>query len=263
MCLKLESCNLITEKSLDQLGSCCLLLEELDLTDCSGVNDRGLEYLSRCSELTCLKLGLCANISDKGLFYIASNCKKLRELDLYRCNSIGNDELAALSSGCKKLEKLNLSYCSEVTDTGMEYISQLKDLSDLELRGLVKITSTGLTAVAAGCMRLAELDLKHCQKIKDSGFWALAYYSRNLRQINLSNCTVSNMGLCMVMGNLTRLQDAKLVHLSNVTVDGFELALRASCIRLKKVKLLASLSSLLSSDLLQTLRERGCQIRWD
>lgn len=102
------------------------------------------------------------------------------------CNSIGNDELAALSSGCKKLEKLNLSYCSEVTDTGMEYISQLKDLSDLELRGLVKITSTGLTAVAAGCMRLAELDLKHCQKIKDSGFWALAYYSRNLRQVWLT-----------------------------------------------------------------------------
>ena len=102
------------------------------------------------------------------------------------CNSIGNDELAALSSGCKKLEKLNLSYCSEVTDTGMEYISQLKELSDLELRGLVKITSTGLTAVAAGCMRLAELDLKHCQKIKDSGFWALAYYSRNLRQVWLT-----------------------------------------------------------------------------
>ena len=102
------------------------------------------------------------------------------------CNSIGNDELAALSSGCKKLEKLNLSYCSEVTDTGMEYTSQLKDLSDLELRGLVKITSTGLTAVAAGCMRLAELDLKHCQKIKDSGFWALAYYSRNLRQVWLT-----------------------------------------------------------------------------
>ncbi|RVW60390.1 putative pectinesterase/pectinesterase inhibitor 22 [Vitis vinifera] len=291
LCLKLESCNLITEKSLDQLGSCCLLLEELDLTDCSGVNDRGLEYLSRCSELTCLKLGLCANISDKGLFYIASNCKKLRELDLYRCNSIGNDELAALSSGCKKLEKLNLSYCSEVTDTGMEYISQLKELSDLELRGLVKITSTGLTAVAAGCMRLAELDLKHCQKIKDSGFWALAYYSRNLRQVWLtiikleyeilsnkikdekaghqscSSAVVSfgnepevlssslygvqvvswysddkpeqlyciKYGLCMVMGNLTRLQDAKLVHLSNVTVDGFELALRASCIRLKRV----------------------------
>lgn len=99
------------------------------------------------------------------------------------CNGIDDDGLAALSSGCKNLEKLNLSYCTEVTDAGMKYISRLKDLSDLELRGLVKITSTGLKSVAAGCLRLAELDLKHCQKIKDPGFWALALYSQNLRQV--------------------------------------------------------------------------------
>ncbi|KAK9292319.1 hypothetical protein L1049_020285 [Liquidambar formosana] len=263
LCLKLESCNLITGKSLEWLGSCCLQLEELDLTDCCGVNDRGLNYLSRCSELLSLKLGLCANISDKGLSYIASNCSKIRELDLYCSTGIGDDGLAALSSGCKKLKMLNLSYCNEVSDTGMEYISQLEELSDLELRGLVNITGAGLTAVAAGCKRLAELDLKHCENIKESGFWALAYYSRNLRQINLSHCAVSDMGLCMVMGNLTRLQDAKLVKLSNVTVKGFELALRACCVRMKKVKLLASLRFLLSTEIIETLKARGCKLRWD
>ncbi|GAB2277374.1 hypothetical protein Dimus_012077 [Dionaea muscipula] len=123
VCLKLESCSLITEKSLYMLGSYSILLEDLDLTDCAGVNDTGerkrrvfsfmmmkffrlsnlyflplescnllkflhhlaaLSYLSRCSELICLKLGLCASISDKGLFYIASNCGKIHELDLYR-----------------------------------------------------------------------------------------------------------------------------------------------------------------------------------
>lgn len=41
MCLKIESCNLLTVKSFDSLGSCCSLLEELDVTDCSGVNDEG------------------------------------------------------------------------------------------------------------------------------------------------------------------------------------------------------------------------------
>ena len=40
-CLKAESCNLLTEKSLDVLGSRSLLLKDLDLTDCSGVNDAG------------------------------------------------------------------------------------------------------------------------------------------------------------------------------------------------------------------------------
>ncbi|KAF5945937.1 hypothetical protein HYC85_016165 [Camellia sinensis] len=263
LCLKLESCNLLTEKSLESLGSCSLLLKELDLTDCSGVNDAGLNYLSKCSELLSLKLGLCTNISDKGLFYFASNCKKIHELDLYRCMGIGDDGLAALSSGCKKLKKLNLSYCNKVTDRGLQYLSHLKELSDLELRGIVKITSTGLTAVAAGCKSLSELDLKHCEYINDSGFWALAYYSRNLRQINLSYCTISDVGLCMLMGNLTRLQDAKLVNLTNVSVKGLELALRACCVRIKKVKLLTSFGFLLSPEILETLRARGCKIRWD
>jgi F-box/leucine-rich repeat protein 2/20 len=99
------------------------------------------------------------------------------------CTGIGDDGLAALLSGCKKLTKLNLSYCSGITDRGMQYIGHFEDLTDLEMRGLVNITSMGLTAVAAGCKRLADLDLKHCGTIDDSGFWALAYYSRNMRQV--------------------------------------------------------------------------------
>ena len=82
-------------------------------------------------------------------------------------------------------------------------------------------------------------------------------------QINLSYCAISDMALCVVMGNLTRLQEAKLVHLSNVTVEGFVLALRACCVRIKKVKLLAPLKSFLSPEILETLHARGCIIRWD
>ncbi|MBA0788798.1 hypothetical protein Gotri_006745 [Gossypium trilobum] len=263
VCLKVESCNMITEKGLCQLGSFCLLLEEIDLTDCCGVNDKGLEYLSRCSELSSLKLGLCTNISNKGLSYIGFNCLKIHELDLYRCTGIGDDGLEALSNGCKKLRKLNLSYCNEVSDRGLGYIGRLEELSDLEMRALHKITGVGLEAVAVGCKRLADLDMKHCEKVGDSGFWALAYYSKNLRQINLSYCGISDMALCMVMGNLSRLQEAKLVHLSNCTVEGVELALRACCVRIKKVKLFAPLRFMLSSEILEILHARGCIIRWD
>ncbi|KAJ1417153.1 Leucine-rich repeat [Sesbania bispinosa] len=262
-CLKLESCDMVTENGLYQLGSSCLLLEELDLTDCSGMNDIALKYLSRCSELVRLKLGLCTNISDIGLAHIAYNCPKMTELDLYRCVRIGDDGLAALTTGCKKLEKLNLSYCNRITDKGMEYISHLDELSDLELRGLSNITSIGIKAVAVSCKKLADLDLKHCEKIDDSGFWALACYSQNLRQINMSYCMVSDVMLCLLMGSLKRLQDAKLVHLAKVTVQGLELALRACCGRIKKVKLQSSLRFLLSSEILETIHARGCKIRWD
>nr|GMD45418.1 F-box/LRR-repeat protein 3 [Ipomoea batatas] len=263
VCLKLECCNFLTEKSLDLLGSRSFLLEEIDLTDCPGVNDIGLNYLSKCSKLLCLKLGLCSNISDKGLNYVALNCKEIRELDLYRCTGIGDDGLHALSTGSKKLKKLNLSYCSEITDRGMEYLGHLPEIYDLELRGLLNVTATGLTALASGCQRLAELDLKHCTNISDSGFWALAYHSRNLQQINLSECSISDVGLCMVMGNLRCLQDAKLVNVGRVSGNGVELALRACCATLKKVKLPNSFRFMLSADIVNTLLAKGCKIRWD
>ncbi|CAI0551599.1 unnamed protein product [Linum tenue] len=67
----------------------------------------------------------------------------------------------------------------------------------------------------------------------------------------------------MVMGNLTRLQEAKLVHLANITVEGFELALRACCVRIKKVKMVSELRLLLSSEILEILHAKGCIIRWD
>lgn len=97
--------------------------------------------------------------------------------------------MAALATGCKKLTKLNLSYCNGITDTGMEYISHLAELFDLELRGLSNITSIGIKAIAVGCKRLADLDLKNCEKVDDSGFWAIAYYSQNLRQVSGTSFT--------------------------------------------------------------------------
>nr|XP_043624792.1 F-box/LRR-repeat protein 3 [Erigeron canadensis] len=262
LCLKLESCSLLTERSFGYLGSSCHLLEELDLTECS-VNNKGLENLSKCLELKCLRLGFCTDISDKGLSYIASHCKNLKELDLYRCSNIGDDGLGFIASGCKKIKKLNMCYCTKVTDKGMAYLSQLEELSDLEMRNITEVTSVGLAALALGCRKLSELDMKHCGNISDAGFWALAYYSWNLQQINISFCAVSDVGLCMMMGNLTRLQDAKLVNLTKVSGRGYELALRASCARLKKVKLLASVRPFLSAELLETLGASGCRIRWD
>lgn len=123
------------------------------------------------------------SITEKGLGHIASNCKDIYELDLYKCYGIGDEGLATLSVTCKRLKILNISYCTKVTNKGLEHMSRLEELSDLEMRGLVQVTSVGLTALATGCKRLADLDLKHCENVDDSGLWGLACYSRNLRQV--------------------------------------------------------------------------------
>jgi len=53
-----------------------------------------------------------------------------------------------------------------------------------------------------------------------------------------------------------------MVHLSWVSIEGFEMALRAACGRLKKLKLLGGLRSVLSTELLQMLQACGCRVRW-
>jgi F-box/leucine-rich repeat protein 2/20 len=124
------------------------------------------------------------------MLLIQQNCRQSGKPVLFilfsycSCVRIGDDGLAALATGCKKLTMLNLSYCNRMTDTGLKCISNLSELSDLELRGISNITSIGIKAVAINCKRLAHLDLKHCEKINDSGFWALAFYSQNLLQVS-------------------------------------------------------------------------------
>ncbi|KAL1188432.1 hypothetical protein V5N11_026815 [Cardamine amara subsp. amara] len=89
----------------------------------------------------------------------------------------------------------------------------------------------------------------------------LVYFSINLIHINMCYCSATDMALCMLMSNLSRVQDV-LVHLKHVTVEGFEFSLRACCNRLKKLYLLAPLRLFLSSELLETLHTSGCRNRW-
>lgn len=260
-CLLLESCSSLSEKGLERIATCCPNLSEIDLTDC-GVNDAALQHLAKCSELLILKLGLCSSISDKGLGFISSKCVKLTEVDLYRCNSITDDGLATLAKGCKKIKMLNLCYCNKITDGGLSHLGSLEELTNLELRCLVRITGIGISSVAIGCKSLVEIDLKRCYSVDDSGLWALARYALNLRQLTISYCQVTGLGLCHLLSSLRCLQDVKMVHLSWVSIEGFEMALRAACGRLKKLKMLSSLKSVLSPELLQLLQACGCRIRW-
>ena len=79
----------------------------------------------------------------------------------------------------------------------------------------------------------------------------------------MSYCAITDKTLCMLMRNMTSLQDVDLVHLTNVSVEWFELVLRTCCVRIKRIKLVAALSFLLSPKVQGILHARGCKIRWD
>ncbi|KAA8517870.1 hypothetical protein F0562_015341 [Nyssa sinensis] len=66
------------EPGIMQLVAGCLLnLKILNLKCCNSITDVAISAIEdSCRKLLCLKLGLCTNMLDKGLVWIASNCTR-------------------------------------------------------------------------------------------------------------------------------------------------------------------------------------------
>jgi len=77
-----------------------------------------------------------------------------------------------------------LCYCNKITDSGLGHLGSLEELTNLELRCLVRITCIGISSIAIGCKSLIELDLKRCYSVDDASLGALARNALNLRQVN-------------------------------------------------------------------------------
>ncbi|XP_022767835.1 F-box/LRR-repeat protein 3-like [Durio zibethinus] len=257
--LRMESCTLVSREPFVLIGQQCHLLEELDLTD-NEIDDKGLKYISRCSKLSNLKLGICHNITDEGLIDIGRGCPKLLELDLYRSAEITDMGILAIAQGCPGLEMINISYCIDITDCSLLSLSKCSRLKTLESRGCSLITSLGLTAVVVGCKELTKLDIKKCHNIDDAGMIPLAHFSQNLRQINLSHSSVTDVGL-LSLTSIGCLQNITILHLKGLTPCGLAAFLLA-CGGLTKVKLQAAFRWLLPHPLVEHLEARGCMFHW-
>lgn len=257
--LRMESCPLVPKEAFVLIGQHCHLLEELDLTD-NEIDDAGLESISRCSNLSSLKLGICLDITDKGLAHIGMCCSKLTELDLYRSAGITDSGIMAIARGCRGLEMINTSYCEEITDVSLISLAECSKLNTLESRGCPLLTSIGLASIVVGCKQLSNIDIKKCYNINDAGMIPLAHFSQNLRQINLSYSSVTDVGL-LSLASISCLQSITILHLKGLTPGGLGAALLA-CGGLTKVKLHTSFKSLLPPALLEHLQARGCIFQW-
>ncbi|CAH8354599.1 unnamed protein product [Eruca vesicaria subsp. sativa] len=257
--LKMESCSLVSREAFWLIGHKCRLLQELDFTD-NEIDDEGLKSISSCVSLSSLKLGICLNITDRGLSYVGMGCSNLRELDLYRSVGITDIGISSIAQGCCHLETINISYCKDITDKSLVSLSKCSLLQTFESRGCPHITCQGLAAIAVRCKRLTKLDLKKCPYINDSGLLTLAHFSQSLKQISVSETGVTDVGL-VSLANIGCLQNIAAVNTRGLSPSGVSAAL-VGCGGLRKVKLHASLRSLLPPTLINHMEARGCAFLW-
>ncbi|KAK9508837.1 hypothetical protein O3M35_006298 [Rhynocoris fuscipes] len=89
-----------------------LLLQYLDLTDCSAVDDGGLRVIVRnCPQLVYLYLRRCIKITDAGIKFVPSFCSGLRELSVSDCIQVTDFGLYELAKLGATLRYLSVAKC--------------------------------------------------------------------------------------------------------------------------------------------------------
>nr|XP_013102660.1 unnamed protein product [Stomoxys calcitrans] len=198
-----------------------LLLQYLDLTDCTSLDDVGLKivvkncpqliylYLRRCIQITdaglkfvpsfCIALkelsvSDCVNITDFGLYELAKLGAVLRYLSVAKCDRVSDAGLKVIARRCYKLRYLNARGCEAVSDDSITVLARsCPRLRALDI-GKCDVSDAGLRALAESCPNLKKLSLRNCDMITDRGVQCIAYYCRGLQQLNIQDCQISIEG---------------------------------------------------------------------
>lgn len=110
----------------------------------------------------------CTNISDDDVKHFAVQSRnKVKSLTMDSCAQITPEALKALSHYCTDLVNLSLSFCVNVNDKALSYISRIKPLKDLNLRGMCHLCSSLLAVYSSytysttGCLRIMDKGIQY------------------------------------------------------------------------------------------------------
>lgn len=211
--LNLNSCWLITDTSLLALPAS---VKRLDLSNCRKITDRGLYHvvgglthltLSYCKNVTnrsmalmgeksntrleYLNLQRCTTISDAGFeTWQQQQMAALRSIDLSDCSFLTDKAIHRLVHAAPRLENVCLSFCCALSESAVEAIALLPNLSKLDLSFCGAAVSDASISIllAARSNTLQVLNLRGCIRLSAMGLMSGLEHARVLRHLNVSQC---------------------------------------------------------------------------
>lgn len=111
------------------------------MSQCDLITDDGLKALENLEELEELSFGWCRLLSDEGVDILTSQygrSQRLRVLSLARC---------------------------PITDDGVEFLSRLQSLEELDINGCSDVGSHALGRALSKMTKLTILDVSYCSGI--------------------------------------------------------------------------------------------------
>ncbi len=167
-------------------------LIELNLAGVNAVDDDCLvNCISILTSLQNLNISECARISDRGIAGLYSLCF-LRELNLSSCILLTNASLYSISVNHSMLRNLDLWNNQNFTDTGFAHLSRLHALQQLESCGS-ELNDDGLRAICS--LHLCHLHL-FGYKLSDAGLAHLARLALTLQSLRLRCAHLCFLGYC-------------------------------------------------------------------
>ncbi|XP_053175910.1 dynein regulatory complex subunit 6 [Scomber japonicus] len=207
-----EGNNQLTDLSLKALCSSSHNLSRLHATECPRITDASLKSVAILKNLQQLDISGCNKVSDKGIYYLieGSSATTLRELNVSYCNHISDISVMRITRRLCKLYHLNLSYCERLTNAALEWLSgssvcsidisgcniQDQGLAALErvrwkklvLAECVHVTDIGIEKLCKNARDLEHVDVSHCVALSDPAIRALSFYCRGLVTLRMSGC---------------------------------------------------------------------------
>lgn len=232
--LRLENCYWISKDLISKLGRLDRNLKELSLRNLEIENSILENILRFARSMEILDISNCNSLTPGICEILKSHAPKLQSLKLFSLfNAIDDKGLESLSE-IPELSELDISLCTEVTDKGLINFSKnkIQKIKSINLTGLINITNNGIKSllinnfqtlnnVTVSLMPNKNVDGDICSEISKC---------KKLKNLDLSGCTnITNDSI----GNLFSgsIEFLESLNLSGIAINDFTIE---SCLNSNK-----------------------------
>ncbi|KAL0560882.1 hypothetical protein IC582_001297 [Cucumis melo] len=200
------------------LSEGCRGLESVRFCGFSKVSDAGFASIFHsCNRLKKFEIRNSTHFSDLALEgFDATGCS-ITELRLLSCSLITCESVKQLAYSTS-LEVLDLRGCKSISDSCIDSISTLCNLSSLNLTS-TDITDDGLSVLGHGSLPIIRLSLRSCKRVTEEGIYRLFY----------GGGTMSKTLSALDLGHISGITDRAIQIIASAGVRITELCIR-SCV---------------------------------
>jgi hypothetical protein len=194
--LVLQGCHLLTDRALEfmyeteidsvnNVFPLCDSFKTLNVASCLKFSAAGLTSLfGKCGVLEDVDLSGVTCVNDALVQSLCELCPTVQKLCLRRCIYVSDMALCHMASALW-LEHLDISHCSKITNTGIEVLSvACNGLISLTAKRVRKLTNRSINILFQNCNLLKELDITECDSVDVA---SLEEYAKDYRMITVKH----------------------------------------------------------------------------